>query len=113
MNRSWAIAIAIGVMTVLGGCGQKDGEHFLGKWGSQTRKGMVEITRNGDSFLIADTHPDFMTGAMTTDKVPATYHDGVLQVSTAMGSGDVGYDKARDTLLMPTMGGSAELTRIK
>ena len=99
--------------TTLSGCGQKDGEHFLGKWGSQTRKGMVEITRNGDGFLIADTHPDFMTGALTTDKVPATYHDGVLQVSTGMGSADVGYDKAHDPLLMPTMGGSSELSRIK
>ncbi|WP_413705581.1 hypothetical protein [Ralstonia sp. Ralssp110] len=113
MARSSVVAVAIGVMALIGGCGHKDGDRFIGKWGREGRKGTVEIARNGEGFLVSDTHADFITGGMKTDKIPATYHDGVLQVSTGFGTSNIGYDKEHDTLLMPTMGGSAELSRLK
>ncbi|WP_246530521.1 MULTISPECIES: DUF3876 domain-containing protein [Paraburkholderia] len=107
------ITLAVGSMGVLGGCGKKDGDEFIGKWENSGRKEAVEITKNGDGFLIADTHPNQWVGGTKTDKIPATYQKGVLQVATGFGTANVGYDKEHDTLLMPTMGGSAELTRVK
>jgi hypothetical protein len=105
--------VAISILA-LSGCGKKPGEEFIGKWESQQRKETVEITRNGDGFVIADTAPNFFSGAPKTTKLPATYLDGVLLVSTELGgSANVGYDKAHDMLLMPTMGGNAELARVK
>ncbi|ADG20889.1 DUF3876 domain-containing protein [Paraburkholderia atlantica] len=113
MVRGIIFSLAVGVVAILGGCGKKDGDQFVGKWENQNRKETVEITRNGDGYLIVDTHPDHLFGGTKTDKIPAIYQNGVLQVATGFGSANVGYDKAHDTLLMPTMGGSAELTRIK
>jgi hypothetical protein len=105
--------VAACAVTILGGCSKSEGDEFLGKWQNPARKESVEITKNGDGFLLADTHPNFFSGGLTTDKFPATYQKGVLQVAGGFGTANVGYDKEHDTLLMPTMGGSAELTRVK
>jgi hypothetical protein len=113
MNRGLYFAAAFCVVTMLGGCGKTDGDQFIGKWENQGRKETVEISKNGDGYLIADTHPNILIGGIKTDKLPATYQKGVLQVATGFGTANVGYDKEHDTLLMPTMGGSAELTRVK
>jgi hypothetical protein len=113
MSRGLIVTAAVCVVALLGGCGKKDGDQFIGKWESKERKETVEIAKNGDGFLITDTHPNYLVGGVKTDKIPATYQSGVLQVATGFGSANVGYDKEHDTLLMPTMGGSAELTRIK
>jgi predicted small lipoprotein YifL len=113
MKRCFIAVCAIATAVALSGCGQRDGEQFLGKWENAKRKETVEITKNGDSFLVADTHPNFAFGGLQTDKIPATYQSGVLQVATGFGTMNIGYDKAHDLLLMPTMGGTAELTRVK
>ncbi|MGF6996926.1 DUF3876 domain-containing protein [Paraburkholderia sp. GAS32] len=113
MKRGLIFAATVCAISMLGGCGKKDGNEFIGKWENQGRKETVEIAKNGDGFLIADTHPNYLVGGMKTDKIPATYQNGVLQVATGFGTANVGYDKEHDTLLMPTMGGSAELTRAK
>lgn len=112
MKRTGAILVGVAAALALSAC-HKDGDEFVGKWESAARKENVEITRNGDSFLIADTHPSFWDGKPKTDKIPATYQGGVLMVSTGLGTANVGYDKSNDTLLMPTGNGSAELTRVK
>jgi hypothetical protein len=111
--RRFIVLAAVGATIMLGGCGKKDGGEFIGKWENPGRKETVEITINGDGFLIADTHPNPWIGGIKTDKIPATYQNGVLQVATGFGTANVGYDKEHDTLLMPTGGGSAELTRVK
>ncbi|MGF6727850.1 hypothetical protein P3T43_007247 [Paraburkholderia sp. GAS41] len=113
MLRGFIVSLAVGVVVILGGCSKKDGDQFVGKWENQGRKETVEISKNGDGFLIVDTHPNYLVGGTKTDKIPATYQNGVLQVATGFGTANVGYDKEHDTLLMPTMGGSAELTRVR
>ena len=113
MSRGIFVAATVCGVAVLGGCGNSDGDQFVGKWENQGRTETVEITKNGDGFLIVDTHPNHLVGGTKTDKIPATYQKGVLQVATGFGTVNVRYDKQRDTLLMPTMGGSAELTRVK
>lgn len=111
MLRGLIVTGALCVVATLDGCGKKNGDQFVGKWENPGRKETVEITKNGDGFLIADTHPSAFGGGLKTDKTPATYLSGVLQVATGFGTANVGYDKEHDTLLMPTMGGSAELSR--
>jgi hypothetical protein len=98
MNRGFVLVETVCAVSTLGGCGKKDGDEFIGKWANQGRKEAVEIVKNGEGFLIADTHPDFFLGGMKTDKIPATFQNGVLQVATGFGTTNVGYDKEHDTL---------------
>jgi hypothetical protein len=113
MKRGTVVTLSVAMLAILGGCGNKDGDQFIGKWENAKRKETVEITRNGDAFVITDTAPNFFGGGMKTVKIPATYQKGMLQVGTAFGNANIGYDKQHDTLMMPTMDGSAELTRVK
>lgn len=110
MNRLVCIAAAL----ILSACGQK-GTEFVGSWQCvkyPTRS--AEIERNGDNFLVKDITPSMFTrGKMETNVLPAVYKDGVLVVSGGFGTANVGYVKASDTLLMPTIGGSLEYHRVK
>jgi hypothetical protein len=115
MIRSFCITVVVTTLAALGGCGKSDGDQFLGKFENPARKESVEVTKNGDSYLLAATHPNaWVSGETKTDKFPATYQNGVLQIAGGVGQVNIGYDKAHDALLMPTMGsGSVELARVK
>lgn len=110
VNRFACVAVAL----TLSACGQK-GTEFLGTWQCiKYPSRSAQIERNGESFLLKDITPSMFTpGKMETKIVPAVYKDGVLVVSGGFGSANVGYNKATDTLLMPTMGGSLEYHRAK
>lgn len=113
--RNLALAITFGCLTLVGGCGKSNGEQFVGKWENQQHKETVEIAKNGDGFLVIDTHPNFLLGGTHTEKTPATYQNGMLEISSGFGTANIGYDKEHDTLLMPTTltNGSGEFTRMK
>jgi hypothetical protein len=110
MNRFACVAIA----AILAACGQK-GTEFVGNWQCvkyPTRSAQIE--RNGENFLLKDMTPSMFTpGKVETNVVPAVYKDGVLVMSGAFGTANVGYVKSTDTLLMPTAGGSLEYHRVK
>ncbi|WP_321818399.1 MULTISPECIES: hypothetical protein [unclassified Paraburkholderia] len=112
MYRRACALIAIAASAALGACGKPAGEEFVGKWANQKTKETVEISKNGDGFLLKDTTVNGFTGPMTST-VPATYEKGVMQVATGFGTMNVGYDRTHDVLIMPTMGGSVELSRAK
>jgi hypothetical protein len=110
MNRLACVTVAL----VISACGQK-GSEFVGTWQCvKYPNRTAQIERNGDNFLVKDITPSMFTrGKMETNVMPAVYKDGVLTVSGGFGTANVGYVKASDTLLMPTMGGSLEYHRAK
>jgi hypothetical protein len=63
----------------------------------------MEITRNGDQFLILVSH----------DKVGAVLKDDTLQVPSMMGARAVTYVKSSDTLFAPGFFGQSEYKRAK
>ena len=68
----------------------RQGSEFVGKWVNTTDPcNKIEITRNGEQFLIGKA-PDIH---------PATYKDGTLQVPTALGAIPVAYIQSSDTLV--------------
>ncbi|WP_434716367.1 hypothetical protein [Paraburkholderia sp. A3RO-2L] len=71
------------------------------------------IERNGDGFMIHDFAPSFFDGKPHETKLPATYKDGLLQVSRGMGTANFGHDAKNDTLIVQTLGGSLDFTRVK
>ncbi|SDE51154.1 hypothetical protein [Paraburkholderia lycopersici] len=99
-------------MTLLSGCGKSTGDEFVGKWVNDRQTIHMEITRNGDSFIIVDEETQIMSKQPVTSKIPATYQDGVLRIDMGLGSGNIGYDKRKDTIFMPSAGnGSIEMHR--
>jgi hypothetical protein len=62
----------------------------------------MEITRNGEQFLIVSPH----------DKLGATYKDGFLQAPNAMGTMALTYVKSSDTLIVPGIFGRSEYKRV-
>lgn len=95
-------------------CSNAGGE-YLGKWvNTKNANDTVEITKNGDGFLITETYPSqFQKNQMDTSKIPAIFKDGLMQISGALGPFSVGHIKESDTLTMPSMGGSVEYKRVK
>jgi hypothetical protein len=113
--KIWIKYLAIvATATVLAACGQK-GSEFVGKWQSKDFAGrQAVIEKNGDNFLLKNIQPSaFTRGQVETTTIPATYKDGVLEAAGGFGTAKIGYVKATDTLLMPTMGGSIEYRRVK
>lgn len=99
---------------LLSGCTKSPpGEEFVGDWQSPAHKTEhISIERNGESFLIRDIGPFVIDGKLREAKLPATYQDGVLVATTGMGSTNFGHDRKRDTLVVATLGGSLDFTRI-
>lgn len=104
----------VAVVLILSACSQK-GNEFVGTWQCvKYPNRTAQIERNGDSFILKDITPSMFTpGRMDTKVVPAVYKDGVLVISGGFGTANIGYTKATDTLLMPTVGGSLEYQRKK
>ncbi|MCD5327909.1 hypothetical protein ACFFU8_09255 [Chromobacterium piscinae] len=108
--------LVMSVALLLAACGGGQGSEYLGKWqNSKNAKSSLEIVRNGDSFLVNETKPDFFSkGELKTSKFPAVLKDGVLQIQAGMGAVNIGHVKETDTLTVPGgMGGTIEYARIK
>lgn len=104
----------VAVVLILSACSQK-GNEFVGTWQCvKYPNRSAQIERNGDGFVLKDITPSMFTpGRMDTKIIPAVYKDGVLVVSGGFGSANIGYIKATNTLLMPTIGGALEYHRVK
>jgi hypothetical protein len=77
------------------------GTEYLGKWiKADNADTTLEISRNGEGFLISATEPGRFGAGPQTTTMPATYKDGVLQVVGGLGSGFT-YLKDKDMILSP------------
>ena len=81
------------------------GSQFVGKWVNTTNASdTMEITRNGEQFLIITPHQKLGIGAV--------YKDGFLQVPSTMGALTLTYIKSSDTLVAPGLLGQIEYKRV-
>jgi hypothetical protein len=98
----WVPALLLFSLLITGCSSQ--GSEFVGKWvNTKNPSDVMEITRNGEQFLILSSH----------DKLGATYKDGALQVPSVMGTITVTYIKSSDTLIAPGFFGQSEYKRAK
>ena len=89
---------------------------YLGKWVSTVNQNVtIEITRNGDNYLLNESHPSFVTrGKTDTTHLPAVLKDGMLQVQNGFGPVNIAYVEKTDTITMPGgFGGSVDYHRVK
>jgi predicted small lipoprotein YifL len=106
------------LLVSLAACGRQ-GSAYLGKWQTPDGQHIVEISQNGESFLVKTTNPAYkgsfvsQPGTTTTNTTPGTIKDGVLRIGSLFGDVSVTYVKQSDTLLFPTFGGSMEYQRTK
>lgn len=109
MIRGSVVMLAAVALVLLGGCGSKDGDEFVGKWQSAKTRQSVEITRNDDGFFIANTTGGGMKGAV----IAAAYRNGSLEVNTGGGMESIPYDRQHDLIVLPTMAGATPFSRMK
>lgn len=113
--KKWMKGIAFLALAVaLAACGEQ-GKEYVGKWQSKgNAKATAAIERNGDNFVLKISEPVVYGGGKTeTTSTPAVYKDGMLELSNGFSMVKISYVKDTDTLLMPTMGGSVEYSRVK
>jgi hypothetical protein len=94
----------------------KSSNEYLGKWQDPARpnSGTLEISRNGDNYLVNITVRGMFGGKPQTTTVPAVAKDGLLQVEGALHGTTLTYVKATDGLLLSGgFGGNAEMKRVK
>ena len=73
---------ALAVAMLVAGCAKVEGEKFVGHWVNvQSQDDVMDIERNGESFMVRNTTPRFFSRKPKTENYPAIYKDGVLQVS--------------------------------
>ena len=100
-------SIAAATLLLLAAC-NSGGSDYVGKWVNvKSDEHTLVIDRNGESFIIRDTHPSSRDGKVRTENIPATYKDGMLQVQTELGAVSIVIDKASGNLT----NGKAEYTR--
>jgi hypothetical protein len=109
MIRGYAVIGAVAALLALGACGNKEGDEFVGKWQSAKTNQSVEITRNDDGFIIANTTGGGMKGAV----ISASYRNGSLEVDTGGKPEDIAYDREHDAIILPTMAGDTPFSRVK
>lgn len=85
---------------ILAGCNENSGSEYVGKWVNvRSNNRTLEVERNGDSFMLRETGPGFLTGKIETKNIPATLMDGTLQVqSSGLGPVTMSIDKATGNL---------------
>jgi hypothetical protein len=77
----WMGAALASVM-LMAGCAKVEGEKFVGHWVNvQSQDEVMDIERNGESFMVRNTTPKFFSRKPKTENYPAIYKDGVLQVT--------------------------------
>ncbi len=86
------------------------GNHYLGSWeNSKNTAERLEITRNGDNFLVTVNQP-----ARHPITVPAILRSGNLEIKGDLLSSQITYVQSTDTLIMPGMlSGNVEYRRRK
>lgn len=75
--------ILLPLTLTLAACFGGGGDEFVGKWVSPKFGDQVsmEISRNGGSFLLKSTFPNFMNGKPQSETMPAVYKDGMLHAN--------------------------------
>ncbi|WP_228893635.1 hypothetical protein [Pseudoduganella aquatica] len=88
------ICLAV-LMVFLAGCGVKGGGEYVGRWVNvQYDDYRLNIERNGEGFMVRDSHPSPATGKPETKYIPATYKEGQLLIATDFGNVALAIDKA-------------------
>lgn len=104
------------VFAVLFGC-SNPGSEYIGKWVSRSNPNdVMEIVRNGETFLVKETRPTLFgrKGETQTTSTPAVLKDGLLQIQSALGAINIAHVKDSDTLMVPGLiTGSTEYQRLK
>ena len=73
---------------------------YLGDWVNVgNAKDTMAIADNGDSLMIAETHPDVLSGKMETDKYVGTIKGGVVKLQMGMDA-TAAIDKASGHLVI-------------
>jgi hypothetical protein len=90
---------SLAITAVLCGCGLKGGSEYVGKWVNvKYSNRILDIDRNGESFIVRDSRPSFIDGKPETKNIPATYKDGQLYIATGFGNVSLAIDKASGNL---------------
>lgn len=77
----WMVT-ALAAVVLVAGCARVEGEKFVGHWVNvQSQDEVMDIERNGESFMVRNTTPKFFSRRPKTENYPAIYTDGVLQVT--------------------------------
>jgi hypothetical protein len=106
-KRLWSSAL---LLSLLFGCSNQGGSEFTGKWVNiKSEKRMLEIERNGETFMVRETAPSFIDGSKEVKNIPATLKDGTLQMNSGWGVLTLVVDKSSGHLTS----GQAEFKRVK
>lgn len=97
MHKWMGAALAVAMLVT--GCARMEEEKFVGHWVNvQARDDVMDIERNGESFMVRNTTPRFFSRKPKTESYPAIYKDGVLQVSNDGETVNFSVDEANDHL---------------
>ena len=100
---------ALAAVMLLAGCARVEGEKFVGHWVNvQSQDEVMDIERNGESFMVRNTTPKFFSRRPKTENYPAIYKDGVLQVTNDGETVNFAIDQASGNLST----GSDEFRRV-
>jgi len=115
MRKYALVSVVLSLVLAFSAC-SKQGSEYLGKWQdpANPNSGTLEVSRNGDNYLIKITAPGFFGGKPQTTTTSAVAKDGLLHMEGAMGGTVLTYVKATDGLLISGgFGGNAEMKRVK
>jgi len=90
-RTGFAILIAIGACSLLGSCGKKAGDEFVGSWKAGGDIDATVITRCGDDFVITNTGDPSI-------RIPLRHEPGVLVLTGAGEKLEIRYDRNRDAI---------------
>lgn len=105
MKRNFILTMLVILISVFFvGCGQS-GSEYLGKWVNiKSADYKLEIKKNGDNFIVAQTIPNFFSRSADdkelTHEYPAILKDGVLTINADFGQVTVAHVKEDDTILL-------------
>jgi hypothetical protein len=92
-----AILITIGACSLLGSCGSKAGDEFVGSWKAASDVDATVITRRGDDFMVTNT------GDPST-RIALRYAPGRLVMTGSAGNLEIRYDRGRDAIMASVPG---------
>ena len=92
------LTISMALMSCSSSAGNS-GNEFLGKWQNiNFDNDSLEISKNGDDFIVARTSFSLMTLKMDTEKLPMQMKDRVLRMDAGVRPTSITYVKSTDTL---------------
>lgn len=101
------VFITLAVM-LLSAC-HNSGSEYLGSWKAKTKKDVLDVAKNGDSFIVTLHDINSWDGSPRERKMPASLDNGMLRVETGIIPVKFSYVTATDTLT----GDNTEYTRVK